>query len=231
MNVLITLTTAGANTGPFDLSSDVDGYFPPFESGVLKSSLEAGYNTIAPPGTTIVRVKSTGLCENFINITLTTPTSDCDCYLISSIQDPLFPLLGTTFFYTDCSDNFLSVYLDPDQINYICSKVEPSYFPEDRGLVVLEPDNSNCGGCPSSSTTTSTTTCPTYYELAGCDPADYAFTTIVPTLGVGQRYVDPTLGPGNEVYYTYTGATSVTCVAPLPYNASIQATGFLNCPT
>ena len=150
MNILLTLTTAGTDTGPFSLFSNVDGYVTAFETGVLKSSLVSGYlTTVAPSGTTTVRIQSTGICTNYIDIVLTEPT-----------------------------------------------------------------------------TTTTTTTCPTYYELAGCDPADYAFTLIQPTLGVGQQYVLP----GSPVkYYTYTGASLTTCTVPGPYNASIQQTSNIGC--
>jgi hypothetical protein len=78
---LITLTTAGADTGPFDLYSDVDGYSVPFETGVSKASLVAGYtSTLIPNGATIVRVKSDNvLCTNYIDLylvpTTTTTTS------------------------------------------------------------------------------------------------------------------------------------------------------------
>lgn len=76
MTITITLTTAGTDTGPFNLFSDVDGYTTAFVSGVSKSALVAGYTTtLAPVGTTIVRVKSTGLCSNYIDITLTLPTT------------------------------------------------------------------------------------------------------------------------------------------------------------
>lgn len=151
MNILLTLTTAGTDTGPFSLFSNVDGYITAFETGVLKSALVAGYITsLAPVGTTIVRIKSTGLCTNYINVILT----------------------GFT-------------------------------------------------------TTTTTSTCPTYYQLAGCDPADNAFTLIVPTLGIGQQYVLP----GSPVkYYTYTGSSITTCIVPGTYNASIQQTLNIGCP-
>jgi hypothetical protein len=78
---LITLTTAGADTGPFDLYSDIDGYSVPFETGVSKVSLVAGYtSTLIPNGATIVRVKSDNvLCTNYIDLylvpTTTTTTS------------------------------------------------------------------------------------------------------------------------------------------------------------
>jgi len=151
MTITITLSAAGIDTGPFSLFSDVDGYTTAFVTGVSRTALLAGYTTtLAPVGTTIVRVQSNGLCTNFIDITLDLPT-----------------------------------------------------------------------------TTTTTTTCPTYYELEGCDPADYAFTLIVPTLGAGQQYVLP----GSPVkYYTYTGSSITTCTVPAPYNSSIQQTLNIGCP-
>lgn len=81
MTVLITLTTAGTSTGPFSLYSDADSYSVPFETGVTKSSLLAGYtSTLVPTSTTIIRVMSTGTCTNYTDIpivpcTTTTTTS------------------------------------------------------------------------------------------------------------------------------------------------------------
>jgi hypothetical protein len=152
MTILLTLTTAGTDTGPFSLFSNVDGYVTAFVTGVSRAALLAGYTTsLAPAGTTTVRIKSNGLCTNFIDVVLITPT-----------------------------------------------------------------------------TTTTTTTCSTYYELDGCDPADYAFTLIQPTLGAGQQYVLP----GSPVkYYTYTGSSITTCTVPVPYNASIQQTLNIGCPS
>ncbi|MHA2375719.1 MAG: hypothetical protein ACXAB9_06090 [Candidatus Thorarchaeota archaeon] len=71
MEALLTLTTAGNNTGPFNLYSDVDDYTSAFETGVAKSDLVSGYLTAAIPDyTTIVRVESDSLCDNFVDITL-----------------------------------------------------------------------------------------------------------------------------------------------------------------
>jgi hypothetical protein len=87
---LITLTTAGADTGPFDLYSDIDGYSVPFETGVSKASLVAGYtSTLIPDGATIVRVKSDNvLCTNYIDLylvpTTTTTTSSTSTTSTSS---------------------------------------------------------------------------------------------------------------------------------------------------
>lgn len=72
MTVLITLTTAGLDVGPFDLYSNIDGYVTAFETGVSKSALEAGYtSTLVPDFTATVRVKSTGACVNYIDILVT----------------------------------------------------------------------------------------------------------------------------------------------------------------
>lgn len=75
--VVITLTSAGADTGPFSLYSDIDGFVTPFETGVSKAALQAGYlSTLVPDGATVVRVKSVNLfCTNYINLTLPTTTT------------------------------------------------------------------------------------------------------------------------------------------------------------
>jgi len=76
MTVLITLTTAGADTGPFNLYSDVDSFASAFEVGVAKSSLVAGYTSaLVPDGTTVIRVLSNGDCQNFIDIQLILTTT------------------------------------------------------------------------------------------------------------------------------------------------------------
>jgi hypothetical protein len=71
MTVLITLTTAGTDSGPFNLYSNLDGYTSAFESGVSQAALLAGYaSSLVPDYTTIVRILSTGTCTNYIDITL-----------------------------------------------------------------------------------------------------------------------------------------------------------------
>jgi hypothetical protein len=61
MTVVITLTTAGTNTGPFNLYSNVDGFISAFATGISKSALLAGYtSTAVPNNTTVVRALSTG---------------------------------------------------------------------------------------------------------------------------------------------------------------------------
>ena len=71
-SALITLTTAGTGTGPFDLYSNANGYSTPFESNVPKNLLVAGYtSTSVLPGTTIIRVQSTSVgCPNYVDISV-----------------------------------------------------------------------------------------------------------------------------------------------------------------
>lgn len=93
--VTITLTTAGLDTGPFDLYSDADGYVTPFETGVLKALLVAGYTSIVvPDGATIIRVVSTGICTNFIDLPInvvptTTTTSTSSTTTTTTTAAPL----------------------------------------------------------------------------------------------------------------------------------------------
>lgn len=76
MTVLITLTTAGADTENFNLFSNVDGYVSAFASGISKAALQAGYTSyVVPNGTTTIRVKSNSACTNYIDISLVEPTT------------------------------------------------------------------------------------------------------------------------------------------------------------
>ena len=80
MTVLVTLTLAGTDTGPFNLYSDADGFTTALAVGISKAALEAGYSlTGVPDGATIIRTQSTGTCTNFIDMfiggTITTTTT------------------------------------------------------------------------------------------------------------------------------------------------------------
>ncbi len=70
MTILITLTTAGANVGPFMIYTNVDGFtVPVFGVPVSLQDLLDGFTSSAfPEGTTTVRLVSVGACENFIDL-------------------------------------------------------------------------------------------------------------------------------------------------------------------
>jgi len=77
ITVSITLTIAGADTGPtFNLYSNTDGYTTAFATGVSKASLVAGYiSTVVPDGTTIIRVSSPGVCQTYVDLSVITTTT------------------------------------------------------------------------------------------------------------------------------------------------------------
>jgi len=76
MTVLVTLTLAGADTGPFDIYSDSDGYTNPIETGVAKATLQAGYSVVGvPDDATIIRVQSTEICTNYLDMLLSGGTT------------------------------------------------------------------------------------------------------------------------------------------------------------
>ena len=106
--VLITLTLAGADTGPFNIYSNSDGYTTPLATGVSKSALLAGYSLAGVPNdATIIRVTSTATCTNSIdmlisNVTTTTTTST------TSTTTTVTPTTTTTTTPTPgCSQIFL----------------------------------------------------------------------------------------------------------------------------
>jgi hypothetical protein len=70
MTVLLTLVLPiGGDAGPFNLYSNLDGYTVPFEVNVSAAALQAGYTSIyVPEGTTTIRVKSVGICTNYVDV-------------------------------------------------------------------------------------------------------------------------------------------------------------------
>lgn len=75
-SIVITLTIAGTDTGPFDLYSNADAYAFPFETNISKAALQAGYlSVVVPDAATIIKVKSKGVCTNEILLPITGTTT------------------------------------------------------------------------------------------------------------------------------------------------------------
>jgi hypothetical protein len=71
MVVIVKLLTAGADTGPFNLYTNANGFTTPIAYGVLKSTLAAGYTFPSVPlGTTLIRAKSLGACGNVYTVAI-----------------------------------------------------------------------------------------------------------------------------------------------------------------
>lgn len=81
MTTIITIVIPiGGDAGPFNLYSNIDGFIAPFETNISAAALEAGYtSSLVPNGTTVIRIKSNGVCTNYIdviiNLITTTTTS------------------------------------------------------------------------------------------------------------------------------------------------------------
>ena len=77
MIVFLQLTTAGIDSGPFDLYSNLNSFSEPFEENVSRDSLVAGYSTTVPDNAIIVRITSKEDCISSVDITL----RDVECNL------------------------------------------------------------------------------------------------------------------------------------------------------
>lgn len=170
MTIYVVLTTAGSDTGPFNLYSDVDGFTSAFEVGVLKVDLEAGYNSyFAPDGTTVVRVMSDGICKNYIDIpivigpiptttstsTTETPTppfpTDCYCYNLTAVGE-------YTILWNDCAGGNHSFIGSNFDIN-ICAQLGSIIESGGDGSLIVSNSGNLCtlnSDCTPTTTTTTT---------------------------------------------------------------------------
>lgn len=100
MTVLITLTTAGADAGPFNLYSNTDGYVTAFATGISKATLLGGYlSSAVPDGTTSIRVVSTGTCTNYIYISVegTTTTTTSTSSTTTTTTTTIAPIIASWY--------------------------------------------------------------------------------------------------------------------------------------
>ena len=74
--MLFRSTSAGTDTGPFDLFSNVDGYIIPIDGAISRAALLAGYTcTTVPDTATSIRVKSLAACKNYVDLAISFPTT------------------------------------------------------------------------------------------------------------------------------------------------------------
>ena len=151
MNVLITLTTAGADTGPFNLYSNTDSYVTAFATGIAKSVLVAGYtSTVVPTGTTTIRVKSTGTCTNYVDlvVTGTTPTT-------TTTTTPTPTTTTTTTAGGGTTTTTTTSIVTPTTTTTTTGEVTPT-------------TTTTTTPTPTPTTTTTTTAVVTYYNVTNC---------------------------------------------------------------
>lgn len=148
MTVTITLTTAGGDTGPFNLYSDTSTppYTSAFDTNVPKASLTAGFTTSnVPDGTTTIRVMSTGACKNYIDIPVTPPT-DCGEFVFQAGSAQTNQVT-----YKDCvTGQLTTVPLTNGQSATRCAYKDALSYPVftvGSGTITLEGDCGSQKGC------------------------------------------------------------------------------------
>ena len=126
--VTVTLTTAGADTGPFNIFSDAST--PPYSSAlnaspISRNDMLTGVTlTNVPDGTTILRVQSTGVCQSSIDIPVNTPTK-CAMFLFQGAAS-----VGNIIEYRDCATEIdMSATLDYGMSMIVCAYKEVPYYP------------------------------------------------------------------------------------------------------
>jgi len=146
MTVTITLTIAGGDTGPFNLFSDVTSYTSAFDSNVPTSSLTAGFTTSnVPDGTTTIRVRSTGICTNYIDIPVNAPT-ECGEFIFQAGNTK-----NNIVTYKDCvTGNLDTVSLTNGEAASRCAYKDVLSYPTfttGSGTIVLTGDCGSSKGC------------------------------------------------------------------------------------
>jgi hypothetical protein len=131
-SALITLTTAGADTGPFNLLSNVDSYVTPFETNIAKSSLVAGYTTnLVPDAATIIRLQSSNsFCTNYINLTY--PTTTTTSTTSTTTTPP--PTTTTTTTTTTTSTTTTTTTAPPATIYWVNRELASPYVDSDLSI-------------------------------------------------------------------------------------------------
>ena len=190
MTVVITLTVAGSDTGPFNLFSNLDAYTSAFETGVSKASLLAGYpSALVPDYTTIVRVSSAGDCTNFLDIPLysiTTTTSSTSSTTTTSttIANTCYEFESNPY-----STTFTAQYIDCDgvlqTVSDTCSTPSCTYSICALAIIDSSEIMTIIGVCTTSTTTTvapttstTTTVAPTTSTTTTASPTTTTSTTI-----------------------------------------------------
>jgi hypothetical protein len=121
MIVLLKLTTAGTDTGPFNLFTNIN-YVTPFSTNVTKASLVAGLEVTVPDTAITIRLVSTGNCINSIDVPIA-PYVPPTTSTTTTIPNPALPCYdfavdatqvgdgGGTIAVTECTAPYNTSYV------------------------------------------------------------------------------------------------------------------------
>ena len=218
------MTFAGLNVGPtLDLYSDVDGYTTPFETGVLKVDLEAGYiSSLVPDAAIRIRAYSLGVCTSYAQCSIAIAHS----LGYSAISCEEACSSGPVVYYSQCSTLILYYcYLWTDTSLTSAFEAPAGYYSDGvdcydyrfphSGFIAITP----CGP----TTTTTTTIPPTTTTTTTIPPTTTTTTTSAP-LNYGVNMYDSSCNfLGGGVIISNSGALNVgyyysTIGNPIPAN-------------
>lgn len=165
--VTITLTTAGADTGPFNLYSNTDSYTTPFVSNVPKSSLVLGYSILAPTDTTIIRVQSVGDCTNYIDLEIPHALVTWEYYMDAQNGE----------FFIDASRNTGAVRIGSNTPGSYYSGTFPVYEGDQIDVYI---GTGNCIGAPLGHNSAKATVDVKSVPYSNCVPGGSATVTATP---------------------------------------------------
>lgn len=111
----------GVDTSDFELYSDVDDYTTPFQTGLSRASLVAGYTSSLVPDNTIqIKIKSNGVCptekNEYISNIPTGPVYVCDSTFVIPVNQEGTTYSNTTVNLIDTVGNF-TVTISSDGFN------------------------------------------------------------------------------------------------------------------
>lgn len=187
MNVVIQLISANPDTGPFNLYSNSDVFTTPFATGISRTTMLAGYSTSAvPSNATIIRVTSTGTCQNSVDMpiagvsttttttsggggttTTTTTAAPILCYTYNGQNNNE---IEATIFWTNCDGSSGSQVVNPGSFS-------DSFCAQQGSVAGFGFTINNLGPCGSAPTTTTTTAVPTTTTTTTATPTTTTTTT------------------------------------------------------
>lgn len=213
MNVVIQLISANPDTGPFNLYSNSDVFTTPFATGISRSALLAGYSTSAvPSNATIIRVTSTGTCQNSVDMpiagvvtTTTTTTSGGGTTTTTTTAAPILCFVyngqnnnsePATIFWTNCDGTSGSEVVDPGMFSANFCARQGSVAGFGFTINTIEP----CGS-PVTTTTTATPTTTTT-TTAGGGTTTTTTTGTPTTTTTTTAFVEPGPTVENQTFFT-----------------------------
>jgi hypothetical protein len=138
-SIFVQLNTAGSDTGPFMIYSNVDGYITAYGINISKALLTAGVTISVPDFTTSVKIRSNGKCTNSIIVDMLPTTTT------TTTRQPTTTTSTTTSTSTSTSTSTTSSTSTSTSTSTTTSPVCQCYSLENTTGLTLEYQYTPCG--------------------------------------------------------------------------------------